>query len=425
MRVVSADWVVPVEGDPIRDGAISIGADGRIAAVGPVSELGAGERHEGCVIIPGFVNAHSHVEYAAYAGFGDGLPFGPWIANLIRRKQRIGVDEMTEIARLGVAECLRSGITTIGDASFSGAAAFAADELGLRAIVHLEVFGGPGAIETIFEPARERIEPALSGRVQLGISPHAPYTCTPELYAACLELGVPVATHFAESRGEQEWLATGGGFGPDFPPGWLTPPLAQTGIRALAEQGLLGPSLVAAHCVHIEADEIALLAEHNVAVAHCPRSNAYLGCGVAPVEELRAAGVRVGLGTDSPASVPSFDMFAEMRAAIETARARAQRPDALTAREALELATLGGARALGLDAELGSLVPGKQADVAIICLAETSFFPWDDPVTAVVLGGAREHVVETLVEGRRTSEKGTEWHALIDAARRARSRMLA
>jgi 5-methylthioadenosine/S-adenosylhomocysteine deaminase len=118
-------------------------------------------------------------------------------------------------------------------------------------------------------------------------------------------------------------------------------------------------------------------------------------------------------------------MFAEMRTAIEMARARAQRPDALSARAALELATLGGARALGLDSEIGSLVPGKKADVAIICLAETSFFPWDDPVTAVVLGGAREQVVETLVEGRRTSEKGTEWHALIDAARRARSRMLA
>jgi 5-methylthioadenosine/S-adenosylhomocysteine deaminase len=425
MRVVSADWVVPVEGDPIRDGAISIGTDGRIAAVGPVSELGAGERHEGCVIIPGFVNAHSHVEYASYAGFGDGLPFGPWIALHIRRKQRIDVDDMTAIARLGVAECLRSGITTIGDASFSGAAAFAAAELGLRAIVYLEVFGGPDALETSFEPARERIDPALSARVRLGISPHAPYTCTPELYAACLELGVPVATHLAESRGEQDWLATGGGFGPDFPPGWLTPPHGRTGIRALAERGLLGPSLVAAHCVHIEADEIALLAEHDVAVAHCPRSNAYLGCGVAPLEELRAAGVRVGLGTDSPASTPSFDMFAEMRAAIETARARAQRPDALSAREALELATLGGARALGLDGELGSLVPGKKADIAIICLTETSFFPWDDPVTAVVLGGAREQVAGTLVEGRRTSEKGMEWHALIDAARRARSRMLA
>lgn len=423
--VLSADWVVPVEGDPIRDGAVAIGDDGRIAAVGSAAELGAGERHEGCAIAPGFVNAHSHIEYASYAGFGDGLPFGPWIAMHIRRKQRLDVEDMTAIARLGAAECLRSGITTIGDASFSGAAVVAAAETGLRAIVHLEVFGGPGAIETSFLPAQARVTPWLSERVRLGVSPHAPYTCTPELYESCLQLGLPVATHFAESLGEQEWLLSGAGFGPDFPPGWLPDPPGQTGIRALAERGLLGPSVLAAHCVHVELDEIELLARHHVAVAHCPRSNAYLGCGVAPLEELLAAGVRVGLGTDSPASTPSFDMFAEMRAAIEAARARARRPDALTAAHALELATLGAARALGLGDEIGSLGVGKRADLAIISLTETSFVPWEDPVTAVVLGGAPQHVVDTFVEGSRTSEKGIEWHGLIDGARRARSRMLA
>ena len=423
--IVSADWVVPVEGDPIRDGAVAIGDDGRIASVGTAAELGAGERYEGCVIAPGFVNAHSHIEYACYAGFGDGLPFGPWIATHIRRKQQLDDEDMVAVARLGAAECLRSGITTIGDASFSGAAAVAAAELGLRAIVHLEVFGGPEALEASFAPARERIAPWLSDRVRLGISPHAPYTCTPELYASCLELGLPVATHFAESLGEQEWLASGAGFGPDFPPGWLPAPLGQTGIRALAERGLLGPAILAAHCVHVEDDEIELLADHNVAVAHCPRSNAYLGCGVAPLDEFRAAGIRLGIATDSPASTPSFDMFAEMRAAIEAARARARRPDALTAADALELATLGGARALGLADEVGSLGVGKRADLAIISLAETSFVPWEDAVTAMVLGGAPQHVVETFVEGTRTSEKGIEWHALIDGARRARSRMLA
>jgi 5-methylthioadenosine/S-adenosylhomocysteine deaminase len=343
----------------------------------------------------------------------------------IRRKQRLDDEDMIAISRLGAAECLRSGITTVGDASFSGAAAVAAAQIGLRAIVHLEVFGGPEALEVSFSPARERVAPWLSDRVRLGISPHAPYTCTPELYASCLELDLPVATHFAESLGEQEWLTSGAGFGPDFPPGWLPAPLGQTGIRALAERNLLGPAMLAAHCVHVEDDEIELLAGHDVAVAHCPRSNAYLGCGVAPLEQLRAAGVRVGLGTDSPASTPSLDMFAEMRAAIETARARARRPDALTAPDALELATLGGARALGLDAAIGSLVVGKWADLAIISLADTSFVPWEDPVTAVVLGGAPQHVVETFVEGTRTSEKGIEWHGLIDGARRARSRMLA
>lgn len=426
MRIVSADWVVPVQGDPIRDGAVAIGADGRIADVGPVSQLGVGERHVGCVIVPGFVNAHSHVEYASYVGFGDGLAFGPWIALHVARKRKLDLDDMLAVARLGAADCLRSGITTVGDASFCGAAAIAAAELGLRAIVYLEVFGGPDAIESTFEPQRERVADSLSERVRLGISPHAPYTCTPELYAACFELGLPVATHLAESLGEQEWLTTGAGTWADvLPEELLPPPLLQTGIRSLAEHELLDPSLLAAHCVHVDVDEIALLADNDVAVAHCPRSNAYLGCGVAPLEELHAAGIRIGLGTDSPASTPSFDMFAEMRAALEGARARSRRPDALAAVAVLELATLGGARALGLGAEIGSLAPGKRADMAIISFTDTSFVPWEDPVTAVVLGGSPGHVVETLVDGRRMFEKGTTWPGLIDAARRARERLLA
>src|SRR5205807_481488 len=122
--------------------------DGRIAAVGPASELGHGTRYEEAVIVPGFVDAHSHLEYAVYAGFGDGLAFGPWLATHIERKDRIGIPEMEAIARLGAAECLASGITTIGDASFVGAAATACNELGLRAVVYLEVFGSPEDLST-------------------------------------------------------------------------------------------------------------------------------------------------------------------------------------------------------------------------------------------------------------------------------------
>jgi cytosine/adenosine deaminase-related metal-dependent hydrolase len=135
VRVVSADWVVPVEGPPIEDGAVAVGEDGRIAAVGTSAELGEGERFPESLILPGFVNAHTHLEYAVYAGFGDGLRFGPWIALHVERKGRIDYDEMEAIARLGALECLRSGITTIGDCSFSGAAATACSDLGLGAIV--------------------------------------------------------------------------------------------------------------------------------------------------------------------------------------------------------------------------------------------------------------------------------------------------
>ncbi|MGH3066298.1 MAG: amidohydrolase family protein [Gaiellaceae bacterium] len=425
MNVMSADWVVPVEGPPIRDGAVAF-ENGTILEVGPAAELGEGERYRDAVILPGFVNAHSHLEYAAYAGFGDGLSFGPWIALHVERKARIDLEDMEAIARFGALECLRSGITAVGDCSFSGAAATACADVGLHGIVHLEVFGEDDTpIRERFEPMREQLAAALPETVTLGISPHAPYTCSLDLYRACDELGLPVATHLAESEAETEYLRTGGGSWQAFSE-MLVRPLGTTGIRALAEAGLLGSHVLAAHCVHADEEEIELLAAHDVAVAHCPRSNALLGCGVAPLNALREAGIRVCIATDSPASTPSFDMFDEMRAAISGARARERRPDALTAAGALELATLGGARALGLDARLGSLAPGKSADLTVLSLADTSFVPWEDPVTAAVLGGSPQRVIATLVSGETRYEKGGKtWLELIGAARRARGRLLA
>lgn len=425
MRVLSADWVVPVEGPPIRDGAVAIDDDGVISAVGSSGDLGPGEHHAGAVILPGFVDAHTHLEYEVYAGFGDGLGFADWIGLHVERKQRIDLRDMEAIARLGVLRCLQSGITTVGDCSFSGAAATACADLGLRGTIYLEVFGATDEpVRERFEPMRERIEDALSDEVRLGISPHAPYTCTIDLYRAAAALELPVATHLAESVAETEFLRAGTGAWASFSE-MLVPPLGTTGVRALADAGLLGPNVIAAHCVEVDAEEIALLAEHDVAIAHCPRSNGILGCGVAPLAALRAAGIRVCIATDSPASTPSFDMFDEMRAAIVGARARERRPDALTAAEALELATLGGARALGLDEKLGSLVPGKQADLTVLSLADTSFVPWEDPVTAAVLGGSPNGVVATLVSGNpRYVKGGKPWLELIDAARSARDRLL-
>jgi cytosine/adenosine deaminase-related metal-dependent hydrolase len=425
VRVVSADWVVPVDGPPIQDGAVAIDEAGVIATVGRALDVGRGEHYSDAVILPGFVDAHTHLEYEVYGGFGDGRAFADWIGLHVERKARIDLADTEAIARLGALRCLQSGITTVGDCSFSGAAATACSDLGLRAIVYLEVFGAtPDPVRQRFEPMRERIAGALSDSVQLGISPHAPYTCTIELYRAAQELGLPIATHLAESASETEFLRTGRGDWESFAHMLVSPP-GTTGIRALAEAGLLGPHVLAAHCVEADPEEIALLAEHDVGVAHCARSNGILGCGIAPLTALRAAGIRVCIATDSPASTPSFDMFDEMRTAIMAARARERRPDALTAADALELATLGGARALGLDGSLGSLTPGKQADVTVLSLAETSFVPWEDPVTAAVFGGSPQGVVATLVSGKPRYEKGgKEWLELIGAARSARDRLL-
>ncbi|MCC6223834.1 MAG: amidohydrolase family protein [Thermoleophilia bacterium] len=426
MQVYSADWVLPVSGPPIAGGGVAV-RDGRIVAVGLAAELDGERRDEaGGVIVPGFVNAHTHLEYAVYAGFGDGLEFGDWLRVHVERKRLLDWEATVAIARAGAAACLAGGVTTAADASFSGAAAVAADELGLRAIVHLEVFGADaGELSTRFERNRERIERCLSPRVRLGVSPHAPATASTELYVASLALGLPVATHLAESPAERDWLVHGTGPWAAFAE-LLPPPPGETGIRMLARAGALSPAVSAAHCVHVDDEEIELLACHGVSVVHCPRSNALLGCGIAPLRRLREAGLRVGLGTDSPASTPSFDVFEEMRAAILLARAGSGRAGALSAAEALRLATLGSAEALGLSAELGSLEPGKRADLAVVSLAGSPYLPWEDPVSAVVYGGTPERVCRTIVDGVvRYDRGGTQWHELRARAAAARGRMLA
>ena len=418
-RIVSADWVVPVDGPPIRDGAVAWDG-GRIVAVGTADRLGRGERFEGAAVVPGFVNAHSHLEYAVYAGFGDGLDFAPWILMHIERKARLDLDDMRAIARRGAADCLRSGITTVGDASFCGAAAEACAELGLRAIVYLEIFGaGTEELTTRYGRHRERVEPVLSERVRIGISPHSGYSAGVELWQAADSLGLPLMTHLLESEAEAQWVKHGRG---DFP---VPPGVVPSSVGQLGEAGVLSERVVAAHLVHADADDVAVLAAHGVAAAHCPRSNALLGCGIAPLAELRRAGLRVGVGTDSPASTPSFDMFEELRATVSLARLRAGSAGALSAGDALELATVGSASALGLEAEVGSLTVGKRADLAVVSLDGSPYHPWEDPAGAVVFGGAPERVLLTVVDGdERYRKDETEWHELIAAARHARARML-
>ena len=425
-HVLSADWVVPVERPPIEQGAVAV-ENGRIVAVGSAAELGSTAHYADAIIVPGFVNAHTHLEYAVYGGFGDGLgDFAEWISLHVQRKARIGWDEFVGISRLGAAQCLASGVTTVGDCSYSGASAIACAELGLRAIVYLEVFGADvGSGLERFARVRERAGAAFSERVRPGVSPHAPYSVSLEVFVACAELGLPIATHLSESESEVLYLTTGEGKWSGYRD-LLVPPPGETGTRLLSANGLLGPHLVAAHCVCVDEEEIELLTATRTGIAHCPRSNAALGCGIAPVAELRAAGARVGIGTDSPASAPSFDFFEELRAVLLAARARARRPDVLTAAGTLELATIGSARALGLDREIGSLVPGKRADLTVVSLVGSSYLPVEDPAAAVIFGGSPGRILATFVDGEARYEKGGfEWHELTAAAHSARRAMLA
>jgi cytosine/adenosine deaminase-related metal-dependent hydrolase len=415
---LSADWVVPIDGPPIAGGRVSC-EDGRIVEVGP----GRAERHfEAAAIVPGFVNAHSHLEYAVYAGFGDGAPFATWLATHMDRKRLLEREQMLAIALRGAADSLAAGITTTADYSFSGAAADAAAATGLRAIVYLEVFAvDPADAEQQF--ARTRAVVDETPLVRIGISPHAPYTCSVDVYRWCLSLGIPVGTHLAESAHEHEWLEHGTGPLERIAP-VLVPPTGKRSVATL--EPVLGPELLCAHCVDVKPLEVELLADRDVPIAHCPRSNALLGCGVAPLARLRSAGLRVGLGTDSPASAPSFDVFEEMRTAIYLARAEAKDPGALDAESALRLATIDAARTLRLDDQVGTLAAGKRADLTVVSLAGSPYHPVEDPVAAVVFGGSPERVLATIVDGetRYTNEDEDTWQEVRNTASAARERML-
>jgi cytosine/adenosine deaminase-related metal-dependent hydrolase len=428
----AADWVVPVNSPPLAGGAVLVEGE-RIAGVGLAGELAA--KHPaagrvelpGCVLAPGFVNLHSHIEYAAYAGLGDGLAFGPWITAHTRRTAVVGPKGLDAMARLGAAECIRSGVTTLVDAAYDGAAVRACTAAGLRAIVAIEAFGGDDADVAAVAGDLERRVDALAAeagpRVELAVSPHAPFTVGLALFGEIVERararGMRVVTHLGESRHELDALITGTGL--------LTRMVAPFGrhpILELAERGLLGPETVVAHAVHVGDDEIAALAATGVAVAHCPRSNALLGCGVAPLARLRAAGVRVGLGTDSPSSALSLDMFDELRAALLLARASAGDPEALSTAAALRLATCDGARALGLD-DRGALADGLLADLVAVRLDQTPFWPCDDPVSALVLGGSPSLVTLVAIGGNVLyGVDSTAFERALPAAADARSRLL-
>jgi cytosine/adenosine deaminase-related metal-dependent hydrolase len=437
--VLRADWVVPVGADPVQDGAVAI-ADGAILAVGPAAGVIAAhpgatvERHEGCVIAPGLVNLHTHLEYAGFGGFGDGLAFGPWLDVHLERKGRQDEGDALVLARLGALEAMRGGATTVVDASYTGAAVTAASEVGLRAVVALEVFGGTDddavAIADRLDARLARAAEDAGPLVELGVSPHAPYTVAPALFEEVVwrarAAGRRVVTHIAESLHELDALVRGEGLLAGRGRRAWVAPYGRHPIAELAARGLLGRETVIAHAVFVDHAEIELLALSGAAVAHCPRSNALLGCGIAPLAELRRAGVPVGLGTDGPSSALDLDGFAELRAALLLQRASAGDPAALGTADALRLATLGGAEALALQHAIGSLAPGKRADLMVVRLDDTAFWPCDDPAAALVLAGGGDRVIFTMVDGIvRYRVSDDSYRAALARARDARRRMLA
>jgi cytosine/adenosine deaminase-related metal-dependent hydrolase len=397
--------VWPVANPPIVKGAVLVGPDGRVVAVGPDATVPrpAGVPAEdlpGTALLPGLVNVHTHLELTQFHGTIDDDAFPDWILHVRRAKEAATPDQFLASALNGVRDAWRHGTTTVADTGDSGAVAHALTQLGGRGVVYQEVFGpdpaqAPAALDAL-KAQVAALREGLASSVVLGVSPHAPYTVSPALFRAVADYaraeGLPLAVHIAESQAEVSFVTQQTG---PFAERWKArglslPAPARSPIAWLDQAGALGPNVLAIHAVRADAADIRLLTSRGTAVAVCPRSNARHGHGTAPLAAFRAAGLRLGLGTDSVASVNDLDLFAEARAAVESA--------GLSPTEAIRLLTLDGATALGLEPHVGSLEPGKWADLCMVRWDEGITAPND--VAAQVLRSGAGDVVRTYVAGR-------------------------
>jgi len=415
-----ARWVLPVATEPVRDGTVSVAEDGCIAYVGPRDDAPAGIDHDlgDALLMPGLVNAHSHLELTAMRGFLEGLNFRAWILRLTTSKRAVLTrDDLLDAARQGIAEGLRAGITTYADTCDSGVAFDAMLEWGVRGVMYQEVFGpDPAQCDASMAELRAKIEamrPRETSLVRLGISPHAPYTVSDALFRAAAAYAradaLPMAIHIAESEVETDLVAGGRGHFADAlrKRGIVVAPRARSPIQLLERLGVLDdarPLLI--HCVQLLEGDIAAIALAGCGVAHCPASNAKLAHGIAPLRELMDARVAVGLGSDSVASNNRMSILEEARLAALFQGARLTRIDAVRAGEALALATIGGARAIGLDDRVGTLEVGKEADLAAFDLRCARAAPLHDPETAAVHALSGCDAIFVAVRGRTLVERG-------------------
>lgn len=408
--VIEARWIVPVEPAGVLEGHALAIRDGRIEALLPASE--ARQRFptlqrlqlDSHVLIPGLVNLHTHAAMSLLRGLADDIALMQWLQEHIWPVEMRAVSPqfVYDGTLLACAEMLRGGVTLFNDMYFyPEAAAQAAIAAGMRACVGMIVVDFPSPYAS--DPA-DYLSKGLAARdalrdqplVSFCFAPHAPYSVGDKALAQVAtyanELDVPVHMHVHETADE---IAQG---------------LAHYGGRPLArldELGLVGPNLVAVHAVHLSATEIGQLARYGCHVAHCPSSNLKLASGLAPVPQLLAAGVNVGIGTDGAASNNRLDMFGEMRQAALLAKGVASDATVLPAHQVLAMATLNGAKALGMDRLLGSLVPGKAADIVAVDFSALELQPCYDPVSHLVYAAGRHNVSHVWVGGELKVEEGT------------------
>ncbi|MEP6635778.1 MAG: amidohydrolase family protein [Acidobacteriota bacterium] len=417
----SALWVLPISSPPIEAGALAIEGT-TISEVGTRSSLtakfpDAEMRHFGeAAILPGLINAHSHLELTAMRGFLDNEEgdFLAWLRKLtLARLERMTEDDLYVSAAWGVCEALRAGVTCVADASDAASQSMRAlRDTGLRGTVFQESFGpDPKLARQNFASLQEkvaRLRGLESALVRVGVSPHAPYSvCARQLeliseYALGEKL--PVMMHAGESVAEEMLLREGEG---KFADGlrkrnieWIAPGLST--IQYLARHGVLQTQPLLAHCINVDEADIETIKLNDARVAHCPKSNAKLGHGRAPFQAFLERGITAGLGSDSVASNNSCDILEEARFAVLMARSgfdATPERKMIEASDALRSATLGGARAVGLEGRVGELKTGLEADFAVVSLSGIHQLPSYDPVNTLVFSASGRDVIATFVAG--------------------------
>lgn len=429
--LIGAEWLVPVEPRDVvlRDHGVAI-RDGRIVAVLDFAEAlqrFAPKRQiflSGHVLMPGLINLHTHAAMSLLRGLADDLGLADWLNHHVwpTERKHVSPEFVYDGTLLACAEMLRGGITCFNDMYFfPEAAARAAEEAGMRATLGMIVIDAPTAYANNINGYLHRglalhDEVSAHKRIRTMWAPHAPYTISDaafekiQTYANELNLGIHI--HIHETRDE---------IGQSMQKHGLRP------LQRLHRLGLLGPNLIAVHSVHLSQSEIQSLAQFGCHVAHCPASNLKLGSGIAPLASLIEQGVNVGLGTDGAASNNRLDLWSEMRLAALLAKGSREDPTALNAHAALRLATINGARALCRDDQIGSLVPGKAADMIAIDLDRLELSPCFDVASHLVYVAERRDVSHVWIDGEIVVEHGRLLHideqANLSVARRWQRRI--
>ena len=393
-------------GTRIDGGAVAITGE-RIAAIGPAADFTAwsvGRRIDagGGIVMPGLVNAHTHAAMTCFRGLADDLPLMTWLDDhIFPAEAQLDEETVYRGALLACAEMIRSGTTCFCDMYlYEDAVARAASAAGMRAVVGEVLYDFPspnyGPIENGFDYVERMIATWRSDPlITVALEPHSPYLCAAGLLekAAALarENGLPLVTHLSETRAEVDRIGASYGCTP---------------VAWLAELGVLGPDLLACHCVVLTPEDIALLKANDVKVAHNPESNMKLASGIAPVPELLKAGVCVAIGTDGCASNNDLDLFLEMDSAAKLHKVGTLDPTVLDAATVLQMATRAGAQALGLGHVTGSLEVGKAADLIVVDTARPHLTPMYNPVSHLVYAVRGSDVATVVINGRPVMENG-------------------